>query len=419
MFALAKNKFQSIYVLLLGLVAATLPLYMKWNTWLIILCTVLCLIQGNFFYGLRKASQNRYVILLWLFFFIHVISALCSNNTHEGWAIVERKSSFLMLPVLFFSYECSVSDIRRICVCFVSGVLLAFMICLSHAFYMYHYLSPDPGLFFYQQLTSLFPVNAVYMSALSVIAIHISFYYSGKYPNYVIIPVIVALILFCFLLDSKMMLACLCVGMIILSFRTVHFKLAWILSITILLITSVVIFGVPRIKQRITDELNSNLDVVSLTHFRYDTPFTGTSLRLVLWKFSIELLNDEKSWFKGVNTGDFQDLMNEKYRKTGMYTGNPDLKDTGYLGYGPHNQYIEILLTTGIVGLVLFLFLLIHYFKQARSKDHYLAFQSILLFSFFFFSESVLSVNKGIVPFVFFTLLFYPLNSDEIERANN
>lgn len=419
MLGIDTNKLQKVHVLLLGLVAGTLPLYMKWNTGLIILCAALSLINGKFFQGIREASQNRYAVLLWLFFLVHVISALCSRNTQEGFAIVERKSAFLVLPILFFSYELTARDIRRISSCFVMGVLVAFVICLFRAIYLYHYVAADTGLFFYQQLTSFFPLNAVYMSALSIIAIHIAFYYAEEYPKYSVILVIAALIVFCFLLDSRMMFVCLCLGLIILSFRTLNPKLALLFSILIVVVTSITILSIPRIKERIMQEMNSNMNIVSLEHFRYDTPFTGTSLRLVLWKFSLGLLNEHKAWVKGVDTGDFQDLMNEKYRQTGMYTGNPELRDTGYLGYGPHNQYIEILLTTGIAGLILFLFLLIHYFKQAWSKNHYLAFQSILLFSFFFFSESVLSVNKGIVPFVFLTLLFYPFNSKEIKRINN
>ena len=150
--------------------------------------------------------------------------------------------------------------------------------------------------------------------------------------------------------------------------------------------------------------------VVKQGTFRYDTPFTGTSLRLVFWRFSNEIINENNGWVMGVHTGDFQDLLNEKYKRTGIYTGNPELKDTGYLGYGPHNQYIEVLLSLGFIGLTLFLILLILYVKKAWLTSNYPGLQCICLFLFFFITESVLSVNKGIVVFVFFTLLFYNLN---------
>ena len=51
------------------------------------------------------------------------------------------------------------------------------------------------------------------------------------------------------------------------------------------------------------------------------------------------------------------------------------------------------------------------YLKNAWVTNNYLGLQCICLFLFFFITESVLSVNKGIVAFVFFTLLFYNLNT--------
>ena len=152
------------------------------------------------------------------------------------------------------------------------------------------------------------------------------------------------------------------------------------------------------------------MSVVKQGTFTYDTPFTGTSLRLVFWRFSNEIINENNGWLMGAHTGDFQDLLNEKYKRNGIYTGNPELKDTGYLGYGPHNQYIEVLLSLGITGLVVFIMMLIFYLKNAWVTNNYLGLQCICLFLFFFITESVLSVNKGIVVFVFFTLLLNNLN---------
>jgi O-antigen ligase len=203
-----------------------------------------------------------------------------------------------------------------------------------------------------------------------------------------------------------MMLACLAFGIIFYGFQKLKLINAFALVISVVGFISLIILTVPSIKQRITTELQSNLNVVNQTHFTYDTPFTGTSLRLVFWKTSIELLNEKNAWLNGVHTGDFQDLLNIKYKEKGIYTGNPELKDTGYLGYGPHNQYIEILLSVGILGLLVFICLLTYYIRTAWILNNYLAFQCILLFVFFFFTESVLSVNKGIVIFTFFSLLF-------------
>jgi O-antigen ligase len=106
--------------------------------------------------------------------------------------------------------------------------------------------------------------------------------------------------------------------------------------------------------------------------------------------------------------------LNKKYIETNLYTGNPELHDTGYLGYGPHNQYIEVLFSMGIIALALFIYILFWYLKEVIRSRNYLGIQVMVLFILFFFTESALSVNKGIVPFVFFTVLFLglPKNND-------
>jgi O-antigen ligase len=405
-----ESTYRKIHILLLGLIAFTLPFSIILNSALIILCTALLILQGRFMKAFQNASKNLYVILLWLLFLLYVISAFLSKNQHEGFAIIERKASFIILPFLIFGFPISMPEIKKICELFVLGVLLAFTICLGYAFYQVVFNSRELELFFYQKLTTVLNMNAVYMASYCIIALHIALYFSKEHNKVLVAIVSASLIIFCILLNSKMMLVCLCLGLIIFAFKKLSRLKALLASFIILASIFFIGVGVPKVKERITLEVNSNMSVVKQGTFTYDTPFTGTSLRLVFWRFSNEIINENNGWLMGVHTGDFQDLLNEKYKRTGIYIGNPELKDTGYLGYGPHNQYIEVLLSLGITGLVVFIMMLIFYLKNAWVTNNYLGLQCICLFLFFFITESVLSVNKGIVVFVFFTLLLNNLN---------
>ena len=406
-----ESTYRKIHILLLGLIAFTLPFSIILNSALIILCIALLILQGRFMKAFQNASKNLYVILLWLLFLLYVISAFLSKNQHEGFAIIERKASFIILPFLIFGFPISMPEIRKICELFVLGVLLAFTICLGYAFYQVVFNSRELELFFYQKLTTVLNMNAVYMASYCIIALHIALYFSKEHNKVLVAIVSASLIIFCILLNSKMMLVCLCLGLIIFAFKKLSRLKALLASSIILASMFFIGVGVPKVKERITLEVNSNMSVIKQDTFTYDTPFTGTSLRLVFWRFSKEIIKENNGWLMGAHTGDFQDLLNEKYKRTGIYTGNPELKDTGYLGYGPHNQYIEVLLSLGITGLVVFIMMLIFYLKNAWVTNNYLGLQCICLFLFFFITESVLSVNKGIVAFVFFTLLFYNLNT--------
>jgi O-antigen ligase len=406
-----ETTYRKIHVLLLGLIAFTLPFPIILNSVSIIVCITLLILQGGFIKALQNASKNLHVLALWLLFLLYIISAFLSKNQHEGFAIIERKASFIILPILIFAFPISISEIKKICELFVLGVLLAFIICIGYAFYQAVFNSGELELFFYQKLTTVLNMNAVYMASYSIIALHIVLYFSKEYNKVLVATISVLLIIFCILLNSKMMLVCLGLGLIIFAFKKLS-RVQALLTSSIILVSIVFVgLGIPKVKERLTLEVNSNMSVVKQDTFRYDTPFTGTSLRLVLWRFSNEIINENNGWLMGTHSGDFQDLLNEKYKRTGIYTGNPQLKDTGYLGYGPHNQYIEVLLSLGITGLVVFLMMLIFYLKKAWVTNNYLALQCILLFLFFFITESVLSVNKGIVAFVFFTLLFYNINT--------
>ena len=406
-----ESTYRKIHVIILGLIASTLPFPIILNSVIIILCITLLILQGCFIKAIQNASKNSYVKLLWLLLLLYIISGFLSKNQQEGFAIVERKASFFILPILVFTFPLSISEIKKICELFVLGILLAFIVCIGNAFYQVVFNSMDFEMFFYQKLTTILKMNAVYMASYCIIALHIVLYFSQKYNKFLIVTVSLLLIIFCVLLNSKMMLVCLCIGLMIFAFKNLNRIQALFASIFILASVFFISFGVPKVKERITLEVNSNMSVVKQDTFRYDTPFTGTSLRLVFWRFSKEIIKENNGWLMGAHTGDFQDLLNEKYKRTGIYTGNLELKDTGYLGYGPHNQYIEVLLSLGITGLVVFIMMLIFYLKNAWVTNNYLALQCILLFLFFFVTESVLSVNKGLVVFVFFTLLFYNLNT--------
>ena len=76
---------------------------------------------------------------------------------------------------------------------------------------------------------------------------------------------------------------------------------------------------------------------------------------MILWRFAGEIMRDENAWLTGTGIGSRQEILNSYYIKYGVYTGNPDLGDKGYLGYNFHNQYLEVMVGTGIPGLILLL----------------------------------------------------------------
>ena len=71
--------------------------------------------------------------------------------------------------------------------------------------------------------------------------------------------------------------------------------------------------------------------------------FNGLSLRLFIWRTADDILNEHRAWMFGVSAGDSQDLLDERYYRVGM--------NEGFLGYNYHNEYIEVLVSSGCFGL--------------------------------------------------------------------
>jgi O-antigen ligase len=126
--------------------------------------------------------------------------------------------------------------------------------------------------------------------------------------------------------------------------------------------------------------------------------FNGISLRLLIWQFAGEILDEHKAWVIGVSAGDSQDLLNRKYLAAGM--------SRGFLSYNFHNQYIEVLVRSGIAGLCIFLAaigLLVGLGWRTATREGWFVLIMLLLLAT---TESILEMQHSLFLFCFFPLLF-------------
>src|SRR5258708_92017 len=123
----------------------------------------------------------------------------------------------------------------------------------------------------------------------------------------------------------------------------------------------------------------------------------GSEPRMVRWFCAWELIR-AAPW-TGYGSGTEVDLLKEKYAVHQLY-------DSYAHDLNAHNQYLSILLKTGILGEILFLGVLAIGLRQAwRLKDPFLG-SFLVIVICVSFSENILDVNKGIFFFSFFFSLF-------------
>ena len=120
------------------------------------------------------------------------------------------------------------------------------------------------------------------------------------------------------------------------------------------------------------------------------------ALRIEYWNTSLFIIKNH--FFIGVGTGDIKNAFKNKYEEL-----NSQL-DKIYRNRA-HNQYLTIMVTFGILGLVIFMaYLLIPIFYESPYKIIYLLIYSILILSFF--TEDTLETQAGVTLFAFFNSLF-------------
>ena len=285
------------------------------------------------------------------------------------------------------------------------------LFCLGYATIRY-FETGDISVLFYHDLVNIIAQNAIIYSIFLVLAL--LFLLSEALPAGILpgfnsrrlrYGLIVFFIAFIILLASKLMLVILAFILAIYAGKKFVVKkskglLVTMMTIGLLLIGLIVLTNNP-IKKRYQDIMDDNLGIIYQPSYNPGIAFNGLNLRLIIWRFGYEILNEQKAWYLGVGPGDSQDLLNQKYVAMNMYTGT-GITDRGFLGYDFHNQFIEQWMQSGIPGLAILLyifFLLIRTSVGIRRTDA-LIFTLILMAVCC--TESLLELQHGLFLFCFY-----------------
>lgn len=143
------------------------------------------------------------------------------------------------------------------------------------------------------------------------------------------------------------------------------------------------------------------------TYLKVDSNFSN-SYRFQTYKCGYSLL--KKNIFIGYGVGNVQLKLNECYKENNLSL----MVDK----YNSHNQYLDLLLKTGILGLFIFLlFLIYNVFKAIKFKNN-LVLLILLFYSIVFLTENILLRQSGVILF-YFLILFFNNFKPLSEKVNN
>lgn len=420
------NLHENIFFYLLLLVVATLPFFIAINSFAIILLVFNWVVEGNWRKKIKMLLHNTYAMVCIAFYLYHIIGLFYSNNKSAGLFELEKKLGLFIFPLVFATS--STLDRKKLFIilkCFVVACLVAVIICLLNA--IYFSLKGDNSYFFYHQLGSPLHFHAVYFSVYVGFSIFILIYllHDGWMEfswisKTAYISLIFLFLIFLLLLSSKTISISVLIITILylmnLMFKRKRILIGLLFFIFIPISALIIINTSPNIRKRFDEMSKENYyEVLKLNDYR-GFQFTGGTIRIAIWKSVIEILNQENAWVFGVGTGDSQDLLTKHYIQKNIYPGDDVLGYKGFIDYNAHNQYMQFLITLGLIGLITFLFVLLWPIIVGYREYNTLQILFILIFCAFCFTESALCSHKGVVFYAFFNSFFF-FNSFNTENG--
>jgi len=163
-----------------------------------------------------------------------------------------------------------------------------------------------------------------------------------------------------------------------------------VVSVLVLLIAILGITKIDSFKKRYVSELKNDLTQASINNEILEP-------RIIRWRYTVQLIRH--SPVIGYGSGSEKMLLKEKYFENKLYNS--------YINeLNAHNQYLSILLKTGMVGLLIFLLTLFYGFVSAWHNRDIVFAAFMIIISIVSFSENLLDVNKGIFFYAFFFSFF-------------
>jgi O-antigen ligase len=364
----------------------------------------------------QKKPVNYFIAGCILLFLLQFFSLLYTKNQQEAWNHIRLKSGIAITPLaIYCSGYLNRETVKRLLFDFCVILAIASLYCLVVIFSRF-LRSGDTLVFFYHQLVSPLKQHAVYFS-LFVFTALVLLMESIRKKNFLVrrsfyIVLTIFFSIFLFLLSSKLVIAFFILYLLyyfIWSFTTGGMQKTVSRSLLLLLIlsTGLLLATHNPVSQRFSEIVKGDIGVVKKQQYTPADYFNGLQFRVLQWKLVPEILNENRAWLAGLGAGDAQYYLDGKYISRNMYIGDPQKKDTGFLGYNTHNQFLQILLQNGIIGLLIFLFICFSLWQMAWEKRGGGTIFILLLLLTYALTESVFETQYGIIIFTFFPVLVY------------
>jgi len=371
---------------------------------------ILIVITEGIFLKTLKFRFNGALILFVGLYIIYLAGLMWSDNSEIGWKLMEYKMSFFIFPVLFLFPKKSI-DYRF----YLQGIVWGCVLLAARFLFETYLLKTD--LSFYEiarQRLNLHPTYvAIYFSS-AVVFLCWNFL-KETWKIHKLVAVFLGLVFSYFIILTGSFAGILFLG-ILIAIGAGYLIYRFVNRLALLVYLVLVPFGIYFTLSQI-NSLAYDLEVISQLRNeigdgkvafleKNKTQISGSRERVMLWYISAEIIAENPL---GVGTGDIDFHLQEKCEKY-------DLQLLKQQNLNPHNQFLQIGIDIGWLGIVYLLsMLLIYIWKGLHDKNWFLI---LIVLSLFFNAlfESVLQRQSGIV---FYTLIICLLLISEVRSKSD
>lgn len=381
------------------LFVATLPLWNNLNTialWFFIASSVFLLKPKERLKNIKKNKSALYALLaLYLLF---VISLFFSENVKLALRGMERSLTMLLIPFIILSHKREDFKLKNIYVSLGTGLFVGMIICWTvivktilandrpwvQAQYFFKWV--------YTGWNAVEPIDGhpsyfAVMLVIFIVGLIRLPEFSNLRKNKIKFSLLVApFFLFLIETSSRIGVICLVVILTVTIFRKFEIKRIFY-AIGLIVVLAFLANKFDYLGSKLTTIVDTKGNI---TFDRYDR-----------WIAIYSDFKERGDWIFGVGTGDARAFYQEVYSKNGFQLALENK-------YNAHNQYLEFLVTNGVIGLIVYLTVILVFYKNTGLRGEALSFFIIIVL--FSGSETIFGLSKGVFFFTFlyaFYILWY------------
>lgn len=382
--------YEVIEQLLLVVFAFALPLWWRISLFISFLLLVNLVVKSITTRHIGNHSLGTNGIVIWcaviFFVAIYAISLFYTDNLKEGFTTVGRHLSFVVMAVYFLASDLSYmrrEHVYAILYAMTLALLMRFMFFLIVAIHGYFLVHHNVQLIIgghFDPLHHSYLSMYILLSLVFLYSILVQVHSWGKIVMF--LASMIPLSAYIFFIQARMgfvLLLLFFIGVIIHQVVVYHRYVATLIVVVSFALVTVALFKTaPLMTQRFAT-------ISSLLSDSHDD-----DVRYPIMRANVNVIKQNPVF--GVGVGDRMDALTEAYQ---------NLSGGGKI-LSPHNQYLDTIICTGVLGMVaLLLILLIPLIDGIRVRN-YLLIALVLIVAISSFTESILERQMGMLFFCFF-----------------